>query len=442
MVDAAPDGRRPRQLRLPRRPARRDALHRVPDGARGGGDDRLDQRGHGRLQAQLRRPRDRAVGAALGDPQPAGQRHHRDRGRHGHQHGPAQPGRGGPGAAPPDQGPDGHRRRPDAVHPGAGPAHGRQDRRPRGHPRRLRDRPRQLPDAGQRPGRLGERATQGNRRDRAALRRGHRARHRADQGARPDQEAPGDHQRRRPHRRREGPPARDRGQERLPSRGAPRAALQADADGGVLRHQQRRAGRRPAAHARAQADARGVPRSPARRRTPPFAAPPHQGRRRAPPGRGAADRDPRHRRGDPADPRERQRERGARAADNGLRPERAPGQLHPRHGAAAADEVLAARARLSQDRARADHRGARRDPGRRDHAAPGGLRRAGRGREDLRHPAPYRPARGVRPDVDHGHRARGRRRPVLRSTSPPPACSRAPAASTRPATGAPAPATT
>ena len=35
-----PDRRRPRQLRLARRPARRDALHRGPDGARGGGDDR------------------------------------------------------------------------------------------------------------------------------------------------------------------------------------------------------------------------------------------------------------------------------------------------------------------------------------------------------------------------------------------------------------------
>ena len=33
------------------------ALHRVPDGAARGGDDRLDRRGHGRLQAQLRQPR-------------------------------------------------------------------------------------------------------------------------------------------------------------------------------------------------------------------------------------------------------------------------------------------------------------------------------------------------------------------------------------------------
>ena len=60
VVDAAADRRRARQLRLARRLPRRDALHRVPDGARRGGDDRLDRRGHRRLQAQLRQPRDRA----------------------------------------------------------------------------------------------------------------------------------------------------------------------------------------------------------------------------------------------------------------------------------------------------------------------------------------------------------------------------------------------
>ena len=100
-----PLGRRARQLRLARRPARRDALHRVPDGAGRGRDDRLDRRGHRRLQAQLRQPRDRAGRAAGGDPQPARQRRHRHRGRHGHQHRPAQPGRGRPGAAAPDHPP-------------------------------------------------------------------------------------------------------------------------------------------------------------------------------------------------------------------------------------------------------------------------------------------------------------------------------------------------
>ena len=60
-------------------------------------------------------------------------------------------------------------------------------------------------------------------------------------------------------------------------------------------------------------------------------------------------------------------------------------------------------------------RGARRDPRRRQAAAEGRLRRARRGRQDLRHPAAHRAA-GVRRHRRHlGRRAaRGRRRPVLR----------------------------
>ena len=134
LVDAPADRRRPRQLRLARRLPRRHALHRVPDVARRRRDDRLDRRGHRRLQAQLRLPRDRAGGPARGDPAPAGQRVGRHRGRHGHQHRPPQPHRGRPGAAPPDHPPPGHPRRPDALHPGPGPAHRRQDRRARRHP--------------------------------------------------------------------------------------------------------------------------------------------------------------------------------------------------------------------------------------------------------------------------------------------------------------------
>ena len=269
LVDAAADGRRPRQLRLARRLARGDALHRVPDGAAGGGDDRLHRREHRRLQAQLRQPRARARRAALGDPQPRGQRHHRHRGRHGHQHGAAQPGRGDPGPPPPDQAPRRDPRRPDAVHPRPRPAHRRQDHRPRRHPRRLRDRPRLVPDARHRAGR-DRRPPQGHRGHRDAVRRGHREGRRADQGAGPGQEAPGHRRPQGPHRHGQRHPPGHRGQERLRARGDPRAALPADPDGGVLQHQRRLPRRRPAPHARAQAAARRLPRAPLRRGAPPL----------------------------------------------------------------------------------------------------------------------------------------------------------------------------
>ena len=157
LLDAAADRRRPRQLRLARRPAGRDALHRGPDGARRRGDDRVHRRGHRRLPAQLRRPRARALRAAGRDPAPGGQRRRRHRGRDGHQHRAAQPGRGDPGAAAPGQAPQGRPRRADAVRPGPGPADRRQDHRARRRPRRLRDRPRQLPDARHHPDRVGHR---------------------------------------------------------------------------------------------------------------------------------------------------------------------------------------------------------------------------------------------------------------------------------------------
>ena len=102
----------------------RHALHRVPDGPAGRGDDRRHPRGHRRLPAQLRLPRDGAQRPAGGDPPPARQRLHRHRGRDGHQHRAAQPGRGGPGAAPRHQASRRHGRRPDAFHPRPGPPTG------------------------------------------------------------------------------------------------------------------------------------------------------------------------------------------------------------------------------------------------------------------------------------------------------------------------------
>ncbi len=72
-------------------------------------------------------------------------------------------------------------------------------------------------------------------------------------------------------------------------------------------------------------------------------------------------------------------------------------------------------------------RGARRDPRRRRAAAQGRLRRARRGRQDLRHPAPHGAAGVGRHRRRHRRRAaRGRRRPVLRPACPPPGCWPAP----------------
>ena len=84
----------------------------------------------------------------------------------------------------------------------------------------------------------------------------------------PGQEAAGHLRRQGPHRPQARPAAGHRGQERLQPRGRARAALPADADGGLLRHQQRRPGRRPAAHAGPEGAAAGLRRPPPRRRAP------------------------------------------------------------------------------------------------------------------------------------------------------------------------------
>ena len=95
VLAALPAGGRLRQLRLARRRQRRGhALHRVPPGAHRRRDARRDRPADGALPAELRRHADRAGRAAGAHPEPAGQRHHRHRRRHGHQHPAAQPGRG------------------------------------------------------------------------------------------------------------------------------------------------------------------------------------------------------------------------------------------------------------------------------------------------------------------------------------------------------------
>ena len=203
-------------------------------------------------------------------------------------------------------------------------------------------------------------APKGDRRHRAPLPHRPREGHREDQGPRPVQAAPG-------HRRRQGPDrpharhaAGHRDQERVPPRGRARAALQAHPDGGVLRHQQRRPRRRPAAHPGAEGPAPGLRRLPHRRRAATERLPAAQARGAAAPRRGSPHRDHRHRRGHPADPRLRRRRDGAGPADGRLRPLRGAGDLHPRPAAAQAHEVLPDRARDREGRAGAADRGAAR----------------------------------------------------------------------------------
>ena len=415
MVAAAAAGRRARQLRDTgqRRPAGGLPLHRVPADPRRDDAGRRHRRGRRRHAPQLRRPRVRARGAPGGVPQPAGQRRVGHRGRHGHQHGPAQPGRGRLRGPPPDQAPGRRPRRPDALRARSRPADRRQDRRARRHPRGLRDRPGHLPHPGDGPRRERHPAPQGHRRHRAAVGRRPRAGEGEDRRARTRQEAAGHHGRRRLHRPAPGPATRHRGEERLQPRGDPRAALPADPARGHVRHQQRRPRRRPAPDDGPQGAARGLHRAPPRRRTSAQPAPQAEGAGAAAPRRRPARRDPRHRRGHRGDPLQRRHRGCARATDVGLRPDRDPGQLHPRDAVAPPHEVLPDRARGRAGDAAPHDRRADRDH-RVGQAAPRDrLDRAGRGRQAVRHAAPDRAARVVG-NADHdGRPARGERRPVL-----------------------------
>ena len=221
---------------------------------------------------------------------------------------------------------------------------GRPDRWPGRDPGGLRHRPRHLPDPGHDPDRVRLGPAQGHRRHRAALHGRAREGDREDQGPGPVQEAPGHRRPQGPDRPQPRPAAGRRGQERLQPGRDPRAALPADADGGLLRHQQRRAGRRPAPHARPARAAGGLRRLPDRRRAPSLAAPADQARGPPAPGRGPADRDRRHRRGHPGHPQQRRRGGRPGTPDGRLRAQRGAGDVHPGPAAAPADQVLAARA--------------------------------------------------------------------------------------------------
>ena len=139
--------------------------------------------------------------------------------------------------------------------------------------------------------------------------------HRAGQGPRAVQEAAGHRRRQGPHRPHARPAPGHRGQERLQPRRRARAALQAHPDGGLLRHQQRRPRRRPAAHPGPEGAAAHLRRLPHRGRAAAHRVPAAQARGPAAPRRGPARRDPRHRRGHPADPRLRRHGDGAGPAD-------------------------------------------------------------------------------------------------------------------------------
>ncbi len=136
-----------------------------PAGAAGHGAARRAQAGDGRLPPQLRRHdrgADRAAGAL---PQPAGQRLHRHRGRHGDQHPAAQPGRGVRGGGRADRRPQARDQGPAQVHQGPGLPHRRPDHQQQGRAARdLRDR----------AGRASGCAASGRSSERQARRRAHR----------------------------------------------------------------------------------------------------------------------------------------------------------------------------------------------------------------------------------------------------------------------------
>ena len=222
--DAAAADRRARQLRLAgrRRRASGDAVHRGKARGRGDGDDRLAGRGHRRLRAELRRNRAAARGPSRRTAEPAGERHRRDRGRDGDQHGAAQPRRGDRRRQAPDRQPRRLTRRADAVRAGTRPADRRQDRRPGRDQGGVRNRPRHLQDQGRRAHRAADPAPDRHRGDRAALWRRPGEGRGQDQGPGPGQEAERHLGPEGPHRPAPRPAAGDRAQERVPSRGRAR----------------------------------------------------------------------------------------------------------------------------------------------------------------------------------------------------------------------------
>ncbi len=137
-----------------------------------------------------------------------------------------------------------------------------------------------------------------------------------------------------------------------------------------------------------------------------------QARRAAAPGRRPAHRAAQHRRGHPGHQVERRRGSGQGAADRDLRAVRHPGPVHPGHAAAPADPLRPAGAGAGAGRAAVRDRRVDGDPGVGGQAARAGQRRAGRGGQEVRHPAAHGAARGLGSSGDGRGPAGGDRRPV------------------------------
>ena len=143
LVAPLPARRRPRQLRVRRRRSgSRIQIHRSAPRAHGDGDAARHRSRDRRLRPELRRVRAAAGRPSQPVPEPAGERLGRDRGRHGHEHPSAQPGRDDRrGRALPGQ-PGGDARRSHEVRQGPGLPDRRHDHGAPGHQGHLRDRSR------------------------------------------------------------------------------------------------------------------------------------------------------------------------------------------------------------------------------------------------------------------------------------------------------------
>ena len=115
--DAGAAGRRAWQLWVIGRRSGGLEVHRGAAGSGRTADGRRARRGRRRLRPHVRQREHTARGAPRRVPEPPGQRRVRHCGRHGDEHGAAQPGRGDQCGPASDRSPQRDARRPDAVRP-------------------------------------------------------------------------------------------------------------------------------------------------------------------------------------------------------------------------------------------------------------------------------------------------------------------------------------